>query len=102
MIQLTNTTIHVKIKPADVKSSTYIGFDKKNSKESPKFIVGDHVSISKYKNIFAKGYMLNWSEEVFVVTKVKNTLQWTRNCWIFFRKRTAQNKSTRINDRKTN
>ena len=40
----------------------------------PKFQVGDHVSISKYKNIFAKGYTENWSEEVFVVSKNKNTV----------------------------
>ena len=43
----------------------------------PEFKVGDHVRISKYKNIFAKGYMPNWSEEVFVIKKVKNTVPWT-------------------------
>ena len=43
----------------------------------PKFKVGDYVRISKYKNIFAKGYMPNWSEEVFVVHEVKNTAPWT-------------------------
>ena len=37
---------------------------------------GDHVRISKYKNIFSKGYVPNWSEEVFVIKKVKNTLRW--------------------------
>ena len=36
-----------------------------------------HIRISKYKNIFAKGYTTNWSEEVFVITKIKNTVQWT-------------------------
>ena len=45
--------------------------------KDPKFKVGDHVRISKYKNIFAKGYMPNWSEEVFVIKKVKNTVPWT-------------------------
>ena len=71
-----NHTYHstIKMKPVDVKSSTYIDFDKKNNKEDPKFIVGDHVRISKYKNIFLKGYAPNWSEEVFVITKVKNTV----------------------------
>ena len=39
--------------------------------------VGDHIRISKYKNIFAKGYMPNWSEEVFLVSKIKNTARWT-------------------------
>ena len=42
-----------------------------------KFKVGDHVKISKYKNIFAKGYTSNWSEELFVVNKIKNTGPWT-------------------------
>ena len=45
--------------------------------KDPKFKVGDHVRISKYKNIFAKGYTPNWSEEVFVVNKIKNTVPWT-------------------------
>ena len=44
---------------------------------NPKFKVGDRVRISKYKNIFAKGYTPNWSEEVFVIKKVKNTVPWT-------------------------
>ena len=46
-------------------------------KRNPKFKFVDHVTISKYKNIFAKGYTRNWSEEVFVVTKIKNTVSWT-------------------------
>ena len=44
------------------------------NKEGPKFKVGDHVRISKYKNIFTKGYTANMSEEVFVVSKFKNTV----------------------------
>ena len=47
------------MKPVDVKSSTYVDFDKKNNKEDPKFEVGNHVIIWKYKNIFAKGYISN-------------------------------------------
>ena len=70
-----NTTI--KMKPADVKDSTYINADKEINNKDPKFKVGDYVRISKYKNIFAKGYMPNWSEEVFVIKKVKNTVPWT-------------------------
>ena len=66
----------MKIKLLGVKSSTYIDFDKKNNKENTKFNVGDHVRISKYKNIFAKGYVLNWSDDIFVITKVKNTFPW--------------------------
>ena len=46
-------------------------------KKSPKYKVGDHVRISKYRNIFTKGYVPNWSEEVFVIKKVKNTVPWT-------------------------
>ena len=62
----------IKMKAADVKSSTYIDLNKKNDKEDPKFEVGDHVKILKYKNIFAKGYTLNWREDVFMIKKVKN------------------------------
>ena len=46
----------------------------RSNDKNPKFKVGDHVRISKYKNIFAKGYSPNWSEEVFVIKKVKNTV----------------------------
>ena len=67
----------VKMKAADVKDNTYINADKEINNKDPKFKVGDHVRISKYKNIFAKGYMPNWSEEVFVIKKVKNTVRWT-------------------------
>ena len=46
-------------------------------KKDPKFKVGDYVRISKYKNIFAKGYAPNWSEELFVINKIENTVPWT-------------------------
>ena len=61
-----NNTYHktIKLKPVDVKPSIYIDFDKENNKERPKFKVGDNFRISKYENIFAKGYVTNWSEEV--------------------------------------
>ena len=62
------------MKPVDVKPIIYIDFNKENNKEVPKFKVRDNVRISKYKNIFAKGYVPNWSEEVFVIKKVKNTV----------------------------
>ena len=67
----------IKVKPVEVKDNTYIDFKKEVSDKDPKFKVGDHVRISKYKNIFAKGYTPNWSEEVFVIKKVKNTVPWT-------------------------
>ena len=43
----------------------------------PKFKIGDQVRVSKYKNIFAKGYMPNWPEKVFIISKIKNTVPWT-------------------------
>ena len=73
-----NNTYHttIKMKPIDVKDNTYINADKEINNKDPKFKVGDRVRISKYKNIFAKGYMPYWSEEVFVIKKVKNTVRW--------------------------
>ena len=65
------------MKPVDVKDNTYIDFEKEVNDKNFKFKVGDHVRTSKYKNIFAKGYMPNWSEEVFIVSKIKNTVSWT-------------------------
>ena len=65
------------MKPVDVKWNTYIVFDKENNKKSPKFKCGDHVTISKYKNLFTKGYNPNSSEEVFVIPNVKITVPWT-------------------------
>ena len=73
----TITHITIKMKPIDVKDNTYINTSKEINNKDPKFKVGDYVRISKYKNIFAKGYMPNWSEEVFVIKKVKNTVLWT-------------------------
>ena len=67
----------IKMKPIDVKDNTYIDFGKEVNDNYPKFKVGDHVRISKYKNTFAKGYTPNWSEEVFVIKKIKNTVPWT-------------------------
>ena len=74
-----NNTYHstIKLKPIDVKDNTYINTSKEINNKDPIFKVVDYVRISKYKNIFAKGYMLNWSEEEFVIKKVKNTIPWT-------------------------
>ena len=66
----------IKMKPVDLKDNIYIDFKKEVNDKGPKFKVGDHVRISKYKNIFAKGYTPNWSEEIFVIEKVKNTVPW--------------------------
>ena len=67
----------IKMKPVDVKSGNYVKCNVNSNDKDPKFKVGDHVRISKYKNIFAKGYTPNWSEEIFVIKKVKNTVPWT-------------------------
>ena len=80
-----NNTYHrtIKMKPVDVKSNTYIEStalhsNKEVNDTDPKFKVCDHVKISKYKNIFAKGYTPSWSEDVFVWTNVTNvTVPWT-------------------------
>ena len=65
------------MKSADVKDNTYIDSMQCSNDKDPKFKVGNHVRISKYKNIFAKRYTPNWSEEVFIVSKIKNTVPWT-------------------------
>ena len=68
-----NNTYHstIKTKPVDVKSSTYI-----DSSKDLKLKIGDIVVISKYKNIFPKDYVPNWTQEVFVIEKVKITVAW--------------------------
>ena len=78
-----NNTVHrtIKMKPIDVTDyyAEYNGHSMElhSNKKNSKFKVGDNVRISKYKNIFAKGYIPNWSEEVFVINKIKNTVPWT-------------------------
>ena len=74
-----NNTVHktIKMKPIEVTDNYYAEYNEDPSnKKDPKFKVGDNVRISKYKNIFAKGYTPNWSEEVFI-NKIKNTVPWT-------------------------
>ena len=66
-----------KMKPVDVNSSTYIDFGIENNDKDLKFKVGEHPRISKYKSIFVKSYVPNWSEEKFMIKKVKNTVSWT-------------------------
>ena len=63
-----------KIKPADVKHilnlSAYIESSKKINNQDPRFKFGDIIRISK-------GYVPNWSEEIFAIKKVKNSVPWT-------------------------
>ena len=72
-----NNTVHktIKIKPIEVTGDYYAEYNEIPNKKDPKFKVGDNVRISKCKNIFAKGYNPNWSEEVFVTSK--NTVPWS-------------------------
>ena len=75
-----NNTVHktIKMKPIDFTDDFYAEYNEDFNKKDPKKIkVGDHVRISKYKTIFAKGHTLNWLKEVFVVSKIKNTVPWT-------------------------
>ena len=66
----------IKMKPIGVTDDSYAEYNEDFNKKDPKFKVGDHVKISKYKNIFAKGYTPNWSEEIFVFSRIKNTVPW--------------------------
>ena len=74
-----NNTYHrtITMKPIDVKSDSFAEYNEESNEKDPKFKVGDYVRISKHKNIFAKGYTSNRSEEVFVVKKIKNIVPWT-------------------------
>ena len=65
------------MKPIDVTRDSYVEYNEDFNKKGPKLKVNDHVRISKYKNIFAKGYVPNESEEVFIVNEIKNTVPWT-------------------------
>ena len=62
------------MKSIDVKSGNYAEHNVDSNAKDAKFKTGDHVRISKCKNIFAKGYAPNWSEEVFAISKTKNTV----------------------------
>ena len=75
-----NNTKHstIKIKSIDVKNKKRVYIDEHNEKDS-KFKVVDRVRISRYKNIFAKGYAPNWSSEIFIVNKINDTVPYTYN-----------------------
>ena len=74
-----NNTVHssIKMKPKDVRDDYFTEYIEGTIKKNSKFKIGDHVRISTYKIIFAKGYTPNWSEEIFVINKVQNTVTWT-------------------------
>ena len=73
-----STTIHtIKMNPIDDKSDSFAEYNEESNEKDPKFKVSDHATTSKFKNVFAKGYTPNWSEEMFIIKKLKNTLPWT-------------------------
>ena len=102
----------IKMKPIIVKDNAYINIDKEVNNKDPKFKVVDHVRISKYKNLFAKGYARNWSKEAFVIKKNKNAVPWTyvinylngeEIIGTFYEKELQKiSKSKRIQNRKSN
>ena len=67
----------IKMKPINVKSDFFAEYNEKSNEKDPRFKVNDRVRISKYKNIFAKGYAPNWSEEIFAVKKIENNVPWS-------------------------
>ena len=73
-----NETVHrsIKMKPIDVASDSYAEHNEGSNVTKPNLKVGDHVRVSKHKNVFAKGHTQNWSEELFVVSKTKDTVPW--------------------------
>ena len=74
-----NNTYHktIKMKPRDVGDDSFTEYNEESNEKDPKFKVGDYARISKFKNVFAKGYTPNWTEEIFIVKKIKNTVPWT-------------------------
>ena len=74
-----NNTFHssIKMKPIDVGDNSFAEYNEENNEKDPKFKIGDHVRISKKKIFFAKAYTPNWSEEIFIIKKIKNTVPWT-------------------------
>ena len=65
------------MKPVDIGDDSFSECNEESNEKDPKFKVGDHVRISNFKNVFAKVYRTNWSEEMFIVKNIKNTVLWT-------------------------
>ena len=74
-----NDTYHktIKMKPIDVGDNSFAKYNEESNEKDPKFKVGDHVRISRFKTVFAKGYTPDWSEEIFIDKTIKNTVPWT-------------------------
>ena len=72
-----HSTIKIKLKDVGYNNKR-VFIDEHNEKDS-RFKVGDRVRISKFKNIFAKGYTFNWNKEIFIVDKINDTIPYTYN-----------------------
>ena len=111
-----NNTVHrtIKMKPIDLTSDSYAEYNEDSNEKDPKFKVGDRVRISKYKNIFAKGYKQNWSEEINILSflslaklKIQFRGHTRLETWMVdlilqvFMKRIVKNKSKRIHNSKS-
>ena len=88
------------MKPTNVKDNMYIDSGKKSNGEDPKFQVGGHFRTSKFKNTFAKCYTSNWSAEVFVIKKVKNTIPWIYVIGTFYEKELQKTDQKRLRIKK--
>ena len=69
----------IKMKPIDVGGNNKRVYIDEHNEKNSRFIVGDRVRISRYNNIFAKGYIPNWSKEIFIVDKINDTVPYTYN-----------------------
>ena len=67
----------INMRPVDVGDDYFAEYNEESKEKNPKFKLGDHVRISKFRNVFTKGYAPNWSEEIFIIKKIKNTVSWT-------------------------
>ena len=76
-----NNTKHntIKMKPKDVGNNNERVYIDEHKEKRSRFKVGDRVRISKFKDIFAKGYIPNWSREIFIVNKINDTVPYTYN-----------------------
>ena len=113
MVNKYNNTVHrtIKMKPIHVTPDSYAEYNEDSNEKDSKFKIGDCVRISKYKNIFAKGYTQNWSQEVFIISKIKNTIPWTYTiidlngeaiAGSFYEKELQKNQSRKIQNIKSN
>ena len=79
IVKKSNGTINksIDMKPKDVSDDVKAEYVEESNEKSARFSVGERVRISKFKNVFAKEYTPNWSKEIFVVSRVNNTVPWT-------------------------